>query len=66
MHMTAVRFLPLLAALLHGLVSSALAADEETASLKEAMIITEVLEWGETVTALRLEYSEEIDCRAVE
>lgn len=41
-------------------------AASESASLVEASIVTEVLEWGETVTALRLEYSDEIDCRAIE
>jgi predicted peptidase len=46
--------------------ASAFSADAGSASLKEATIITEVLEWGETVTALRLEYTDEIDCRAVE
>lgn len=45
---------------------AAFAADAEPASLKEAAIVTEVLEWGETVTALRLEYTDEIDCAAVE
>ncbi|MDH3265914.1 MAG: hypothetical protein OEM25_03005 [Gammaproteobacteria bacterium] len=43
-----------------------LSADTDTAALKEATIITEVLEWGETVTALRLEYSDEIDASAIE
>jgi predicted peptidase len=49
-----------------GSSTSAFSADAGTASLKEATIITEVLEWGETVTALRLEYTDEIDCRAIE
>lgn len=39
---------------------------EESPSLVEAKIVTEVLEWGETVTALRLEYSEEIGCDAID
>ena len=34
--------------------------DAGTASLKEASLVTEVLPWGETVTAVRLEYTEEI------
>lgn len=34
--------------------------------LVEASMVTEVLDWGETVTALRLEYSEEIWCGAIE
>lgn len=38
----------------------------EEANLVEASVITEVLECGETVTAIRLEYSEAIDCRAIE
>lgn len=56
----------LLATILSAFSSSAFSADEETASLKEAAIITEVLEWGETVTALRLEYSDEIGSAAIE
>ncbi len=35
-------------------------AQEDGAYLVEASLVTEVLEWGETVTAVRLEYSEEI------
>ena len=31
-------------------------------ALKQASLVTEVLPWGETVTAVRLEYSEEIYC----
>jgi len=56
----------LLATIFPVLSSSVFGADEETAFLNEATIVTEVLEWGETVTALRLEYSAEIDVRAVE
>ena len=56
----------ILAALSLAWCSSVFGAEATTASLKEAAIVTEVLEWGETVTALRLEYSDEIDCRAVE
>ncbi|MDO4549219.1 MAG: hypothetical protein Q4D04_14095 [Clostridia bacterium] len=41
-------------------------AEEAAPGLVEAKIVTEVLDWGETVTALRLEYSEEIWCGAVE
>ena len=44
----------------------AYSADAGAAALKEAAIITEVLDWGETVTALRLEYTDEIDSRAIE
>lgn len=47
------------------LCSIAFADEDTTASLVEAKIVTEVLEWGETVTALRLEYSEEIYCGAI-
>ena len=47
------------------LSSIALATEAGTASLVEAKIVTEVLEWGETVTAIRLEYSEEIYCGAI-
>ena len=41
-------------------------AEVEEASLVDACIVTEVLDWGETVTALRLEYSEEIWSGAIE
>lgn len=45
----------------------ALAGEEvQEPSLVEANIVTEVLDWGETVTALRLEYSEEIWSGAIE
>lgn len=57
---------PLLAALLLVLSAPVFGADDAPATLKEAAIVTEVLDWGETVTALRLEYSEEIDCSAIE
>jgi predicted peptidase len=40
--------------------STAFGADTEAPSLKEASLVTEVLYWGETVTAVRLEYSDEI------
>lgn len=40
-------------------------AEEQGPHLVEASIVTEVLEWGETVTALRLEYSEEIPAISV-
>jgi predicted peptidase len=49
-----------LAAVALVLPSAAFSADAP--SLKEASLVTEVLAWGETVTAVRLEYSEEIDC----
>ena len=42
------------------LSSMALAADTPGPSLKEASLVTEVLPWGETLTAVRLEYTEEI------
>lgn len=38
----------------------------EDAYLVESSVVTEVLDCGETVTAIRLEYSEPIDCRAIE
>ncbi len=60
------RALLLLAAFCPGFSGAAVSADVGAASLKEATIITEVLEWGETVTALRLEYTDEIDSRAIE
>ena len=40
--------------------------DAETARMVEARLVTEVLDWGETITAVRLEYSEEIRVDAVE
>ena len=48
----------LLAALVVACASTALCADAPV--LKEASLVTDVLPWGETVTALRLEYSDEI------
>jgi predicted peptidase len=39
---------------------AAFAVDAPGPSLKEASLVTEVLPWGETVTAVRIEYSEEI------
>ncbi len=40
--------------------------EEEAPSLVEASLVTEVLDWGETVTGIRLEYSEEIYSVTVE
>lgn len=60
------RCMLLFAAFFLGISSSVFSADAGTAALKEATVVTEVLEWGETVTALRLEYSDEIDSRAIE
>lgn len=40
--------------------------EDQGAYLVDASMVTEVLDWGETVTALRLEYTEEIWCGAVE
>ena len=51
---------------LFGTVASAESAKAAAPSLVEASIVTEVLDWGETVTAIRLEYSEEINCDAIE
>jgi len=45
-------------------VCSAFFADT-TASLKEASLVTEVFPWGETVTAIRLEYTDEVYCGEV-
>lgn len=42
--------------------SAAFSADTANPSLKEASLVTEVLPWGETITAVRLEYFEEINC----
>ncbi|MDR2670430.1 MAG: InlB B-repeat-containing protein, partial [Oscillospiraceae bacterium] len=43
-----------------------LAADPEPFRLVEARVVTEVLDWGESVTAIRIEYDDEISCRAIE
>ncbi len=43
-----------------------MAAENQEPHLVEACMVTEVLDWGETVTALRLEYSDEIWCGAIE
>lgn len=48
-----------------GVYAAEATAEEEAPHLVEASIVTEVLEWGETVTALRLEYSEEIPAISV-
>ena len=55
----------LFAALVLAFSSTAFCAGTEAPSLKEASLVTEVLPWGETVTALRLEYSDEIYCAEV-
>ncbi|MDR0381250.1 MAG: InlB B-repeat-containing protein [Oscillospiraceae bacterium] len=39
---------------------------EGKAGIVEARLVTEVLDWGETVTAIRIEYAEEILCDAIE
>ena len=39
----------------------ALPDDAPPSGVKEASLVTEVLAWGETVTAVRLEYSDDID-----
>jgi predicted peptidase len=49
-----------LAAFVLAFSSTAFCADAEVPSLKEASLVTEVLFWGETITALRLEYTDEI------
>lgn len=61
MSMPTLRASALLAAWLVAWVPAALRADEVPPALKEASLVTEVLAWGETVTAVRLEYSEDID-----
>lgn len=40
--------------------------DAGTATMVEARLVTEVLDWGETITAIRIEYSEEVCADAVE
>ena len=47
-------------------VSAEEAQENQEPYLVEASMVTEVLDWGETVTALRLEYSDEIWCGAIE
>ena len=44
---------------------TAFCAETPASPLKEASLVTEVLPWGEAVTAVRLEYSEEIFCGEV-
>ncbi len=41
------------------------AAAQGAPTLKEASLVTEVLAWGETVTAVRLEYTDDIDGAAL-
>jgi len=55
-------FRVLIATLLLSFSSIAFCADAAGPSLKEASLVTEVLPWGETVTAVRLEYTDEINC----
>jgi predicted peptidase len=58
--------LTLLFAALFSLVSpTAFCADTAVPLLKEASLVTEVLPWGETVTGIRLEYTDEIFCGEV-
>lgn len=47
-----------------GVCAIAHADEEEAPKLVDAMLVTEVMDWGETLTAIRLEYSEEIPCDA--
>jgi predicted peptidase len=54
-----------LAAIVFAFSSTAFCADMAAPSLKEASLVTEVLAWGETITAVRLEYSDEIYCGEV-
>lgn len=61
MSMSTLRSSALLAAWLVAWAPAAVRADEAPPALKEASLVTEVLAWGETVTAVRLEYSEDID-----
>lgn len=50
------------AALVLALAPPVVRAQPAAAAVKEASLITEVLAWGETLTAIRLEYTQEIDC----
>lgn len=47
-------------------VHAAESEESQAPHLVDASMVTEVLDWGETVTALRLEYSDEIWCGAIE
>lgn len=38
----------------------------DTAKVVEACLVTEVLDWGETLTSIRIEYSEEIESRDID
>ncbi len=51
----------LLAALVVASSVPAFSAQPAAPALKEASLVTEVLAWGETVTAVRLEYSDDIN-----
>ena len=41
-------------------------ATTNTAKVVEVCLVTEVLEWGETLTTIRIEYSEEIESRSID
>jgi len=55
----------LFAALFSFVSTTTFCADAAVPLLKEASLVTEVLPWGETVTAVRLEYTDEIFCGEV-
>ena len=59
-----VLLLALIMALSLNVAGLAEAEEEAAPSLVEACLVTEVLDWGETLTAIRIEYSEEIPCDA--
>lgn len=54
----------LAAAMLISVMAFAAAEEEEPATRVEARLVTEMLDWGETLTQIRIEYSEEIACNA--
>lgn len=53
------------AALVVGSPVPAFCTDPGGPALKQASLVTEVLAWGETVTAVRLEYTDDIDSAAL-
>ena len=53
-------------ALALGLTPAITLAADEPFSIVEARLVTEVLDWGETITALRIEYSDQIWCGDIE
>ena len=58
-------FIALLTATAVLLSSTPIFAQNNTAKIVEACLVTEVLDWGETLTAIRIELSEEINAQSI-